>query len=225
MDLAHPLVGSVLLPLLLSLILTGAWLFVARNERARCPAAIAIGLAVIIAQLGVFGPLTWPAKSGPDKLPWLLATLLLGGLVMDRFRPGRPVALAATVAAVAAMSLWFAWPQLGRGDTGLPILLALASALGLVCIGGLAAATAEGAARATVVIMAGLAFGRRGLPGRLAVAAVFVAGPPSRRLPVSGRWSRSTLEPLYVIAIGVLPLVVAILLATPPVAPDDPYYR
>ena len=59
--------------------------------------------------------------------------------------------------AVAAMSLWLAWPQLGRGGSALPPLLLTAAALGLACIGGLAATTAAGASRVSVVVMSALA--------------------------------------------------------------------
>lgn len=285
MDLAHPVVGSVLLPLSLSLLLAGTWLLLARAEVARRPAAVVIGLALLASQVAVFGPPTWPAVSGPDKLPWLFAAMVLGGLAMDRLRPGLPVAVLVTSAAVAAISLWLAWPQLARGGSALPPLLMTAAALGLACIGGLAATTAAGASRATVLIMAALALAgaafqagslslmqvalalaaagggfalwnwpRGRLPLRaagiaigglgcfavallllllteippvalLAVTAIFIAGPLSRRLPIPGRWSRSTIEPLYVVAIAILPLVAAVLLATPPSVPDDPYYR
>lgn len=285
LDLAHPFVGSVLIPLSLSLILTGASLAVSRDGRARRPAAAAIGLALLTAQAVVFGLPSWPPASGPDKLPWLLATLLIGGVLMDLLRPARPVTIAVTMIAVVTMSLWLAWPQLGRGDSALLVMLGLAATLGLVCIGALAATPAEGASRATVVIVAALALAGSGfqagslslmqvalaiaaasggfalwnwprarLPlhatgiavgglgcvvialllllltdirpvALLAVAAVFAAGPLSRYLPVPGRWSRRTVEPLYVVAIAVLPLVAAVLLSTPPEAPDDLYYR
>ena len=60
----------------------------------------------------------------------------------------------------------------------------------------------------------------------LAAAAVFIAGPLGRRLPIRGHWSRNAIEPVYVVAIAILPLVAAVLLATPPPpAPDDLYYR
>ena len=116
-----------------------------------------IGLALLASQIAVFGPPAWPAVSGPDKLPWLFTAILLGGLAVDRLRPGLPLAVLLSAAAVAAMSLWLAWPQLGRGGSALPPLLLTAAALGLACIGGLAATTAAGASRVSVVVMSALA--------------------------------------------------------------------
>ena len=39
-----------------------------------------------------------------------------------------------------------------------------------------------------------------------------IAGPLGRRLPIRGHWSRNAIEPVYVVAIAILPLVAAVLL-------------
>jgi hypothetical protein len=54
---------------------------------------------------------------------------------------------------------------------------------------------------------------------------VFLSAVLSRRLPVPGGLARSTLEPVYVVAIGLVPTVLAILLAQAPPPADDLYYR
>jgi hypothetical protein len=285
LDLSHPLVGSLLLPLSLALLAAGAWLLAARTEPARRPAAAVIGIALLASHIGVFGLPGWPVTSGPDKLPWLLAALLTGGLALDRLRAGPVAGLIATCIAIAATTLWLGWPQLVRGEAALVATLAGAALLGLACIGGLAATAADGAQRAAVIVVAALALAgaafqagslslmqvalalaastggfalwnwpRARLPlhtagiavggiggiaialllllltdiqpaALVAIAAICLAGPLSRRLPVPERWSRAAAEPVYIAVIGLLPLIAGVLLATPPALPDDPYYR
>jgi hypothetical protein len=54
---------------------------------------------------------------------------------------------------------------------------------------------------------------------------VFAADAVARRLPVPGRFHRTTIEPLYIAALGLIPAALVILLAQPPTPPDDLYYR
>jgi hypothetical protein len=54
---------------------------------------------------------------------------------------------------------------------------------------------------------------------------IFAAAPVSRHLPVPRGLSRVAVEPVYVVLVGLLPMVAVILLAQPPAPANDLYYR
>ncbi len=54
---------------------------------------------------------------------------------------------------------------------------------------------------------------------------IFAADAVARHLPVPARFRRTTIEPLYIAAIGLIPAVTVILLAQIPTSSDDLYYR
>ncbi|WKB51857.1 hypothetical protein [Eleftheria terrae] len=98
MDLNHPLMQSVALPLLLAL--AGAGLL--RHGDAARPArraGAALGLSVLLASGWMLG---WPLhpQGLTEKLPWLVAGALLAGLLLDAFR------LSARVATLLGAVLW-----------------------------------------------------------------------------------------------------------------------
>lgn len=284
MDLDHPVIASVLLPLLLATALTGV-LRVNSGERGRRVAAGAVGLAMIVAHWLAFGAPTWPVHSGTEKLALLFLLLLVGGVVLDMILAGHVLTATATGLAVLAVTLWLAWPQLLRGESGLIPLLTLAVLLGLSCLWTLAKTPANGTNRPVVLIVAalglagasfnagslmlmqvalalaaalggfvlwnwpaarlpfhaaGIAVGGLGCLALalllllltdirpwalLALPLIFAAAPVSRRLPVPRQLSRAAVEPVYIVLIGLLPMVAAVLLAQPPAPTDDLYYR
>jgi hypothetical protein len=285
LNLDHPLIASVLVPLALALALTAALRFTLGAQGREPLAAAAVGLALLVTHLLTFGAPVWPPQSGVQKLPLLFALLLAGGLAVDLLRPGRWVVGVAAMAAVAAMALWLAWPQLRGADLAIVLVLVPAALLGLAGLAGLVHAPAEGADRATVLVLSALAtagasfhagslvlfqvalslaavvggfalwnWPRPRLPfaasavavgglGLFAVALllllltsirpwallpiplVFGAGALARHLPVPAPLSRATIGPLYIAAMGLIPVVATILLAQAPSAPDDLYYR
>lgn len=284
MHLDHPLMASVVLPLLLAAALTGV-LRAVPGERGRRIAAGAVGLALIFAHLLTFGAPAWPAQSGVEKLVPLFILSLLGGVVLDMVLAGRILSASAACLAVLGVTLWLAWPQLMRGEPGLIALLTLAALLALACLWMLAKSPANGTNRPVTLIVAALGLAGAGfnagslvlmqvalalaaalggfvlwnwpaarLPfhaagiavggvvcfalalllilltdirpwALLALPLIFAAAVVSRHLPVPQRLSRATVEPVYIVLLGLLPMVAAILLAQPPVPADDLYYR
>lgn len=285
MDLNHPLIESVVLPLALVLLFTAALRHGLGPHRGRTLAAAAVGATVLIAWSLIFGAPTWPARSGIEKLPFIFALALAGGIAADMARPGRLVTAAAIVAAVVIIALWLGWPQLSGGDPEPLWRLAMAAVLAFGALAGLAATPPEGANRAAMLVAAALGlagaafnagslalfqvalalaaavggfglwnwptprlpFGASGVAvaglGCFALALllllltqirpwallplplVFLSAALSRRLPVPGRLERTLVEPLYVVAIGLVPALLAILLAQAPPPTDDIYYR
>jgi hypothetical protein len=156
LDLGHPLITSVMLPLTLAIVLTGTLRAVAVGERSQRIAASAIGLALIIAHGLTFGAPTWPAQSGPEKLALLFVLLLLGGIVLDIMLAGRIVTAAAACLAVLALTLWLAWPQLMRSEPGLLLQLTLVALLGLACLAMLGKTPANGTNRPAMLVVTAL---------------------------------------------------------------------
>ena len=156
MDLHHPVFASVLLPLGLALLLTGVLRWTLGAHWGRRLAAAAIGVALLVAHAFAFGAPVWPALSGMEKLPLLFVLLLAGGLAVEASRPGRITMAVATGAAVVAIVLWLAWPQLGDGRTEMLLLLAAAALLALASLAGLAAAPPDAANRLAMIVPAAL---------------------------------------------------------------------
>jgi hypothetical protein len=57
------------------------------------------------------------------------------------------------------------------------------------------------------------------------VALVFLSDTVARRMPVPGRFQRTTIEPIYIVALGFLAVLAASLLALVPSTGDELYYR
>jgi hypothetical protein len=285
LDLGHPLVASVLLPLVLASGLTGLLRLALSAESGRRLATGAVGFALLVAHLVAFGAPHWPAQSGIEKLPLLFAMLLAGGMVADLLRPSRFLVAITVCLAMVAVTGWLAWPQLIRGESGLIPLLTMASLLGLFSLAGLANAPPESANRPAMLVIAalglagasfnagslvlmqvalalaaavggfallnwpvarlpfhgaGVAVGGIGcfavalllilLTGirpwaLLTIPLIFAADISSRLLPVPARFTRAGIEPLYIVLIGLVPMIAAILLAQSPAPADDLYYR
>jgi hypothetical protein len=278
------LYASVLLPLGLALSLTGVLRWMLGAHWGKRLAATAVGVALLVAHALTFGAPVWPALSGVEKLPLLFVLLLAGGLAIEIWRPGRNAVAAVTVAAVVAIVLWLAWPQLGDGGMEMLWLLGPAAVLALASLAGLAAAKPGAANRPAMIVLAALGLAGASfnagsltlLQAALALAAavggfalwnwpvprlpfnvvgvavgalgcfavallllllteirpwallplplIFLSDALSRRLPAPERLGRPAVEPVYVVAIGVIPAVLAILLAQAP-PQGDLYYR
>jgi hypothetical protein len=227
----------------------------------------------------------WLVRSGIDKLPILIAILFAGGFIADAWRPPRQVMVGATVMAIAAITLWLAWPQLDGAGVNTYAVLILAALLAGGSLAGLTSVPPNTAAQPAMLVAACLAFAGASfqagslflMQNALALAAaiggfalfnwptpriplgvsgiavgglggfalalllmlltrispwamlplplIFVAGLVARKLPAPRRLARSTIEPLYVFAIALIPAVAVILLAQPPLPVDDLYYR
>ena len=156
MDLGHPLVNSVLLPLVLASALTGLLHLVLSAGRGRRLVTSTVGFALLVAHVVSFGAPQWPAQSGIEKLPLLFAMLLAGGIVVDVLRPSRVLAAVTACLAMVAVTGWLAWPQLARGELGLIPLLTIASLMGLFSLAGLANAPPASANRPAMIVIGAL---------------------------------------------------------------------
>jgi hypothetical protein len=125
------------------------------------------------------------------------ASLNAGSLVLFQ------LALAAA-AAVGGFALW-SWPR--------PRLPFLASGVLAAGIGGFA-----------IALLTLLLTDIR--PWALVpIALVFLGDAAARRMPIPGRFQRSTVEPIYIVALGTLLAITASYLALQPSAGDELYYR
>lgn len=140
LDPTHPLFASFIVPLSIALASTALIRSLSGVRVGQRLASAGIGVGLLTAYLLAFGMPNWPARSGVDKLPFLVAILFAGGILADIWRQPRWLMIAATAAAIAAIILWLAWPQLdGAGLTkygllGLTGLLAMAGLAGLIAV-------------------------------------------------------------------------------------------
>lgn len=250
MDLDHPLIQSVLVPLLLALGAAGLLRHLLGPRNGPRWAAAALGLALLLSSLLLLGlPGGWPTAA-MEKLPWVFAVGWLLGLLLEAGRPPRPVQWIAASLLWLGMSWWLGAREIGTATAsallGAAVLAALhdsvserasAASMSLVASLGLAAvAMLSGSLllfQLSVLLAAALAgvalwvwprtrirFGlaawvTAGIgwlalahmaalltpapPLALAtLAAVFIAGPIVRRLPLMGK--RVVVEPLVVAA-------------------------
>jgi hypothetical protein len=284
-DLSHPLAGSLLLPLVVALVLTGAMRW-GLGERIGVPlAAMGAGVGLLVALITILGEPVLPPRTGLQKLPLLVTAYLVVGVTMTGLAPRRQAFYAALLPLVALSALWLAWPQLTPAEAAVLIPLVLASLIGVGALVALREASADGVNAPGMLIaatlgLAGAAFNAGSLAlfqAALAIAAavggfalwswprprlpfssagllpsgvgglcvallillltdirpwallplalVFLGDLVARRLPVPGRFSRASVEPLYIVALAALPVAASIWLAQPPLPADSPYYR
>ena len=284
-DLNHPVIESIFLPLVLTLALIASLQWNLGARWGKLIAGASIGMALLVADMLIFGLPVWPARSGMQKLPLILLLILVGGMFIDIVKPARIVVAAATTAAIPGIAMWLGWPQLESGDAGVILLLAVTSLVALLCLAGVVHAQPESANRPAMIVLAALglagasfnagslalfqialalaaavggfalwnwprprlAFAGSGVSvgmlGCFALALllllltqirpwmisplplIFVSDVISRRLPVPVNLRRTTIEPLYIAAIGAVPLILSILLTEMPAASQDIYYR
>lgn len=156
MDLQHPLVQSVAVPLTLALALTGALGLGLGRARGPAVAAAAGGVALLVAAVLIGGAPSWPPASGVHKLPWLLALGLALGVALDLGGADRRAALGAAVALLLLATVWLAWPQLDRlGARAWWLLPAIAA--GAAVLAAVGAAPRRNASAPALLAVAGLA--------------------------------------------------------------------
>lgn len=285
MDLNHPLLQSVVIPVLLAVVLAGGirWGLGTGTGQRHCDSAV--GIALLAAMLLVLGEPVWPPRTGLHKLPFILLASLIAGAALDAMGSPRRATLATGAVAIALVSPWLAWPQLAGADPGKLWPVIPAAILGLGALAALAGAPAAGAHRPAMLVVCALALAGASLNAgslvlfqlALALAAavggyalwtwpkprlpftaaavlaagvgcyaltlstllltgirawallplvlVFAGSRIALRLPVPAAFSHPMVEPLYIVAAGLVPAIAAILLAHPPSAADDPYYN
>ncbi|MBA3598424.1 MAG: hypothetical protein H0W40_13770 [Methylibium sp.] len=280
MNLDHPLIQSVVLPLLVAFGTAGLLHRLIGARHGPRWAAAALGLAVLACSLLLLGwRLALPATA-VEKLPWVFAAAWLTGLLLDATRPARWLQWAFASLLWLALSWWLGSKDVISGAAsaliGTAVLAALhdsaserasAASMSLIASLGLAAvammsgslllfqlsvllAAALGGVALWLWPKARIAFGpaawvTAGIgwlalahmaalltpapPTALAaLAAVFIAGPIVRRLPLMGR--RVVVEPLVVAVAAALLAGVALAWTASieahdtPDAGDNPYY-
>ena len=119
MNLSHPLVQSVLAPLLASL----AVLLVSRFAFGGRLAAAAIGAGLLATLALLAGGFDWPPHGAVQKLAWLVAMLLGAGMALELAATGRRALAAVATALLAAGAIWLGSTRLVSDalDTGVSI--------------------------------------------------------------------------------------------------------
>jgi hypothetical protein len=285
LDLRHPIIESLLLPLLLAAVLTGGIRFAFAETRGRQLAAAGAGCALLVAAWLIVGASASPPQTAVQALLFIIAGgVLLGGL-LDLTAAQRSIVFTAAALWLLAAYAWFAWSRAGRADLALVGTLAAGYLLSVIVLFRLsieerpsinatvalivgALGLAGGALTAGSIVLFQLAaaaaaalcgfalwnwpkarfpFGAVGILGAgvgvlalaastllitgirpwalLALAAVFFVDPIARRLPVSPRFGRQSVEPIYVALLALVPAVVAVLLATPAEPIDNLLHR
>lgn len=248
MELGHPLIQSVVLPLLVALGATGLLRRLIGARHGPRWAAAALGLAILSCSLPLMGARLALPATAVEKLLWVFAAAWLLGLLLEAIRPSRWLQWVLASLLWLALSWWLGSKNVISGSAsaviGAAVLAALhdsagerasAASVSVVASVGLAAvammsgslllfqlsvllAAALGGVALWLWPKARISFGpaawvTAGIgwmalahmaalltpapPVALAaLAAVFVAGPIVRRLPLMGR--RVLVEPLVV---------------------------
>lgn len=199
------------------------------------PGRIAVVVATTAAVVVIAGWLGWPQlKSGESGVMLLLASTSLLALVslagLVRAKPQG----ANRSAMIVLAALGLAGASFNAGSLALfQIALALAAAVGGFALWNwprprLPLATsglAVGALGCFAVTLLLLLLTQIRPWMLLPLPLIFVSDAVSRRLPVPKAFRRTTIEPLYIAAIGSIPAVAAILLTEIPWSSNDLYYR
>jgi hypothetical protein len=112
LDFHHPAVQSVLLPLLLASILTGAIrLFGGKHWGARL-ASVAITITLLIAFVQLLGVSPWVPRTGMQKLFYVIIMGLIVSIVVEIRVKERSRIFFAGIVWLTLSYLWLAWPQL-----------------------------------------------------------------------------------------------------------------
>lgn len=285
MDLNHPLFESIVLPLTMTLVLSGALRGMLGERWGKNLAAAAIGLSVLFAYTLILGAPAWSPRTGLQKLPLIMALLMVGGVLLDVLKPDRATTAWAALAATGATALWLGEPQLAGNGGDVARLLVLTSLIALLSLAGLVAAPADGAYRCSLIlpVALGLAgasfnagsmalmqtsltlaaavggfalwnwptprmpFGATGIAvsgmgcfalalllvllteirpwALLPLALIFAMVPVAHRLPRPARFARAAVDPLYITAMALIPMILTIILAQNPAPVDGLYYR
>lgn len=158
MDLSHPLVQSLLLPMGASF--TFGLLF-SRAPNIRITGA-AIGIGLIMAILTIVGMPVWPPLSGLQKLIWLIACAVILGVLIDTASLSRWPRNTLMTALTLSATVWLAWPAWQqRSPSGKPdsefVVVALTLIAGLLIMSRLLKSRGPGASQITMLIIAAVA--------------------------------------------------------------------
>ncbi|MEE4377856.1 MAG: hypothetical protein V2J55_10150 [Candidatus Competibacteraceae bacterium] len=158
MDFNHPVVQSVLLPLILGFVLTGALrLLLGRYWGARV-ACVSISLSLLLVVLLLLG-LTWPANTAVHKLPYLLTGSVILGLLVDWQAQQRSLKIAAMLLWPLLVLGWLAAVRLRNPELSLIVELAALSCASVLIFWRLERVRADVLIPSSMVLSAAIGLG------------------------------------------------------------------
>jgi hypothetical protein len=138
LDMQHPLIESVALPLVVGFAVTGVlWAARGGGNVARL-ASVGVAIGFLLAVHLIVDGLVWLPRTALQKLPYIVAGALLVGLGLEALPNGRRFLLLAGTGALALALLWLAWPQLERAKPADLGILGLCLLAGVTVLGRLA---------------------------------------------------------------------------------------
>jgi hypothetical protein len=156
LDIQHPVVQSVVIPLALALALTGIIRFAFGPQYGKVLAAAASGLALLAACVLVLGIPPWPPRTALEKLPAMVAASLAIGAIMDTAEPSRTGIAAAGVGLTLLGYVWLAMPQFSRLGALDAAMLAAAALVACVIISGISLAEPLSESVPAMLVVAGV---------------------------------------------------------------------
>ena len=131
MDYHHPVVQSVLQPVIVAFAFTGIFNLIGGPRWGVRLASAAVIVTLLIAVLQLLGMPPWLPRTGMQKLPYVVFIGLLLGIGLET-QPQKPTqVLALGLVWLALVHLWLAWPQLRNPTLSLIVqfgaLLAIAA--------------------------------------------------------------------------------------------------
>lgn len=129
MNLAHPLIQSVVLPLLVALGAAGLLRRLIGTRHGARWAAAALGLAVLGCSLLLLGWRMALPGTAVEKLPWAFASAWMLGLVLEAIRPGRWLQWVLASLLWLALSWWLGSKDVASGAASAVIGAAVLAAL------------------------------------------------------------------------------------------------
>ncbi len=145
----HPLVRSVVVPLVVVFVAAGLMRIVLRDARAARWAACALGIGVLVGT-ALLLPRAWPAAALLEKLPWALAAAWVLGAAVAGFTASGRIAWTAMAVLWAVLAWWL-------GGTGSSTWAAML--IGAVVLAALARADEAQATAVSALTMAAVALG------------------------------------------------------------------
>ena len=112
MDYHHPVVQSVLQPVILAFALTGIIRWSGGSRWGVRLAIAAVIVTLLITTLQLLGMPPWPPLTGTQKIPYVVTTGLLLGIGLDTPPHRRTKVLVIGLVWLTLVHLWLAWPQL-----------------------------------------------------------------------------------------------------------------
>lgn len=132
MDLQHPLIESLALPLAVAFALAGVLRVTGSGTRDVPFASLGVGIGFVLAIYLVSDGLAWPPRTALQKLPYIAAGALAVGVLLEGIAIARLWSFVAAAAMFVGALLWLAWPQFAQataGDLGMLLLFFLAGVI------------------------------------------------------------------------------------------------